>query len=115
MANADALTTTGNAQLTVLHAVSVAIKITGLSNAEAPVGGTVQLVAHPPQEGYRIDKDGSVASMPIKAGNVEEASSNSDLLPTRSQTKAEDEEESHSRQIPSQLLLSFQDQHTLPK
>ena len=115
MANADTLTTMGNAQLTVLHAASVASKITGPSNVEALGGGTVQLVAHPPQEGHRIDNNSSAASMPTKAGDVEEASSNTDLLPTRSQAKAVDEEESHSRQTPSQLLNSSQDQHTLPK
>ena len=92
MANADALTTTGNAQLTVLHAVSEAVKITGLSNVGTLGGGTVQLVAHPPQEGHRIDNDDSAASKPTKPGDVEEASSR-DLLPTRSQAKAMPEEE----------------------
>ena len=113
MANADALITMGNVQLTVLHAVSVAAKITGLSNVEALGGGIVQLVSHPPWEGHRIDKDGSVASKPTKAGNMEAASR--DLLPTRSQAKAMAEEERPSRQMPSQLLNSSQDQHTLPK
>ena len=73
----------GNAQPTVLHAASVTIKITGLSNVEALGGGTVQLVTHPPQKGHRIDNDGSVASKPTKAEDVEEGSSR-DLLPTRS-------------------------------
>ena len=114
MANVDALTTMGNAQLMVLHAVSVAIKISGISNVQAPGGGTVQLVTHPPWEGHRIDNGNSVASKPTKAGDMEEASSSSsDLLPTRNQ--AMDEEESHSRLLPSQLQISSQDQHTLPK
>ena len=56
MANVDALTATGNAKLMVLHAASVAGKITGLSNVEAPRGGTVQLVAHPPWEGHKIQR-----------------------------------------------------------
>ena len=85
MANADALTTMGNAQLTVLHAESVAAKTTGLSNVEALGGGTVQLVTHPPREGHRIDNNGSAASKATKAGDMEEASR--DLLQTRSQAK----------------------------
>ena len=101
MANVDALTTTGNAKLMVLHAASVADKITGLSNAEALGGGTVQLVTHPPGEGHRIDNSDPVASMPTKPGDMEEASSNSDLLPTRNHANDVDEEESHSRLPPS--------------
>ena len=97
MANVDALTTMGNAQLTVLHAASVAATITGLSNLEALGGGTVQLVTCPPREGNRIDNDGSVASKPTKAGDVEEASSSRDLLPISSQDKAVAEEERPSR------------------
>ena len=69
------------AQPTELHAVSVAIRITRLSNVEALGGGTVQPVAHPPQEGHRIDKDASAVT---------------------SQTKAEDEEE---EEMPSRNLL----------
>ena len=74
MTNVDALTTTGNAQLMVLHATSVATKIPGLSNVEALGGGTVQLVTHPPWEGHRMDNNSSAASNPTKAGDVEAAS-----------------------------------------
>ena len=85
MASADIHTTTGNAQLTVLHAVNVAARITGLSNVEAPGGGTVQPVAHPPHEAHRIDRDGSASSR--KAEDMEVAASRN-LIPTRSQGKA---------------------------
>ena len=88
MANVTALTTMGNAQLMVLDAVSVAAKITGLSNVEVLGGGTVQLVTHPPREGHRTDNGNSVANKPTKAWDMEEASSSRDLLPTRSQAKA---------------------------
>ena len=71
-----------------LHAVSVAVRITGHSNVEALGGGTVQQVAHPPPEGHRIDRDGSAVSSQIKAGDMEEAVASRDLLPTRSQAKA---------------------------
>ena len=87
VASADALTAMVTAQLMVPHAVSVAIRITGLSNVEALGGGIVQLVGHPPWEGHKIDRDGSVVSSQIKAGNVEEAVASRDLLPTRSQAK----------------------------
>ena len=72
VANADAHITTGNAQLTELHAASVAIKITGLSNVEALGGGTVQLVAHPPWEGHRTDNGDSATSKPSEAEQEEE-------------------------------------------
>ena len=72
MANEDALITMGNAQPMVLHAASVAIKITGLSNVEAPGGGTVQLVAHPPQEDHRIDNRDSATSKPAEVEDKEE-------------------------------------------
>ena len=95
MASADAHTTMGNAQPTVLHAASVAARITGLSNVKALGGGTIQLVAHPPLEGHRIDRDSSAPSR--KAGNVV-ASRN--LLP-RSQAKAMAMEvASPSKQVP---------------
>ena len=58
-----------NAQLTGPHAVSVAIQITGLSNAEALEGGTVQPVTHPSWEGHRTDRDASVATSQTKAGD----------------------------------------------
>ena len=81
VANADAHTATVTTQLTELHTVSVATRITGFSNVEALGGGTVQPVAHPPREGHRIDRDASAAT---------------------SQTKAEDEKE---EEMPSRNLL----------
>ena len=81
VASADAHTATGNALLTVLHAASVAIWITLLSNVEALGGGTVQLVTHPPREGHRIDRDGSAVTSQTKAGDVEEAVASRNLLP----------------------------------
>ena len=53
MASADAHTAMVIVQLTEPHAASVAGQITGLSNVEAPGGGTVQLVAHHPRKGHR--------------------------------------------------------------
>ena len=50
VASADAHTAMVTAQPMEPHAVSVAGQITGLSNVEAPGGGTVQPVAHPPQK-----------------------------------------------------------------
>ena len=112
VASADAHTTTGNAQLMVLHATSVATRITRLSNVEAPGGGTVQPVAHPPQEGHRIDRDGSAPSR--KAKDMEAVASRN-LLPTRSQGKAVATGVANSpRQVPWQLLI-FPDHNTLPK
>ena len=55
VASADVHTAMVTAQPTQLHAVSVAVRITGLSNVEA-LGGTVQLVAHHPRKGHRIDR-----------------------------------------------------------
>ena len=113
VASVDAHTATVIAQPSVLHAVSVANRITGLSNVEALGGGTVQLVVHPPWEGHRIDRDDSAPSR--KAGDMEEAVASRNLLPTRSQAKAMAVEvASHSRQAPSQLLV-FLDHNTLPK
>ena len=80
VASADAHTAMVIAQLTGPHAASVAGQITGLSNAEALGGGTVQPVAHPPREGHRIDRDASVVTSPTKAederggGNVKQKS-----------------------------------------
>ena len=85
MANADANTTMGNAQPTVLHAASVASRITGLSNVEVLGVGTVQPVTHPPREGHK-DRGGSAPSR--KAGDMEEAAASRNLLPIRSQGKA---------------------------
>ena len=79
VASAEAHTTTVNAQLTGPHAVSVAGQITGLSNVEAPGGGTVQPVAHPPREGHRTDRRSS-GNKPYKGrgrgrgGNVKQKS-----------------------------------------
>ena len=115
VASADNHTTTRYAQPIALHAVAVARRTTWLSNAEAPGGGTVQLVTHPSQEGHKIDNKDSAASSSTKAGDEEATSSSSDPLPTRSLAQAKDEEESHLRLSPSRLLNSSQDQHTLPK
>ena len=74
-------------------------QITGLSNVEALGGGTVQPVAHPPQEGHRIDRDASVAtSRPTKAEDEEEEeTSNRNLLPKGQAVAVAEEEESPSR------------------
>ena len=101
MASADAHTTTVNAQLTDLHAANVATRTTGLSNVEAPGGGTVQLVAHPPQEGHRIDRDASVATSHTKAEDEEEEQTSSRNLLLKGQAVAMAEEEAKpSRQMP---------------
>ena len=98
VASVDAHTATVTAQLMELHAASVTIKITGLSNVEAPGGGTVQPVAHPPQEGHRIDRDTSVATSQTKAENEEEeATSNRNLLPKGQAVAMAEEEENPSR------------------
>ena len=113
--SADAHLTMGNAQHMGLHVASMVSRTTGLSNVEAPGGGTVQLVTHPPWEGHnKTDNEDTVASNSTKAGDAEEATnSSSDPLP-RSQAKVKDEEKIHTRLPPLQLLNSFQDQHTLP-
>ena len=100
MASADAHTAMVIAQPTEPHAVSVASQITGLSNAEAPGGETVQLVAHHPREGHRIDRDASVAtSRPTKAKDEEEEKTSSrDLLPKGQAVAVAEEEENPSRQ-----------------
>ena len=96
MANADTLTTTGNAQCSGIHAATVVRRTTGLSNVEALGGGSVHLVTHPPQEGHNRDNEDSVASSSTKAGVGEEEATNSrDPLP-RNKVLAEDEEESHT-------------------
>ena len=70
------------AQLKAPHAVSVVGQITGPSNVEAPGGGTVQPVAHPPREGHRIDRDASAATSQTKAEDEEEEETSSrNLLP----------------------------------
>ena len=98
MASADAHTTTVIAQPTEPHAVSVASQITGLSNVEALGGGTVQPVAHPPQEGHK-DRDASVAtSHPTKAKDEEEEETSSrDPLPKGQAVAVAEEEENPSR------------------
>ena len=86
------------AQPTGPHVVSVAIKITGLSSAEALGGGTVQPVAHPPQEGHRIDRDASVVTSQTKAENEEEEETSSrNLLPKGQAVAVAEEEENPSR------------------
>ena len=98
VASADAHTAMVIAQLTGPHAASVAVKITGLSNAEAPGGGTVQLVAHPPQEGHRIDRDTSVVTRQTKAEDKEEEETSSrNLLPKGQAVAVAEEEENPSR------------------
>ena len=98
VASADAHTAMVIAQPTEPHAVSVASQITGLSNVEAPGGGTVQLVAHPPQEGHRIDRDASAVTSPTKAkAEEEEERSSRDLLPKGRAVAVAEEEENPSR------------------
>ena len=97
--SADAHTAMVIAQPTEPHAVSVAGQIIGPSNVGAPGGGTVQLVAHHPQEGHRIDRDAPVAtSRPTKAKEEEEEETSSrDLLPKGQAVAVAEEEESPSR------------------
>ena len=92
VASVDAHTATVIAQPTEPHAVSVAGQITGLSNVEAPGGGTVQPVAHHPQEGHRIDRDASVATRPAKAKEEEETTSRDPLPKGQAVAVAEEEE-----------------------
>ena len=78
----------------------VAGQITGLSNVEALGGGTVQPVAHPPQEGHRIDRDASVATSQTKAEDEEEKEMSSrNLLPKGQSVAMAEEEENPSRQM----------------
>ena len=99
VASADAHTAMVIAQPTEPHAASVAVQITGLSNVEAPGGGTVQPVTHHPREGHRIDRDASVATRPAKAKDEEEEETTSrDPLPKSQAVAVAEEEESPSRQ-----------------
>ena len=99
VASADAHTAMVIAQPTGPHAVSVAGQITGLSNVEAPGGGTVQPFAHHPREGHRIDRDASVATSPPKTKDEEEEETSSrNLLPKRQAVAVAEEEENPSRQ-----------------
>ena len=99
MASADTHTAMVIAQPKEPHAASVAGQITGLSNVEAPGGGTVQLVAHPPREGHRTDRDASVATSPTKAKDEEEEETTSrDPLPKGQAVAVAEEEENPSRQ-----------------
>ena len=98
VASADDHTAMVIAQLTGPHAVSVAGQITGLSNVEAPGGGTVQPVAHPSREGHRIDRDASVVTSQTKAEDEEkEETSSRDLLPKGQAVAVAEEEENPSR------------------
>ena len=99
MASVDAHTATVTAQPKELHAVSVAVRITGLSNVEALGGGTVQPVAHPPREGHRIDRDTSVATSQTKAEEEEEMPSRN-LLPKSQAMAVAGEEANPSRRMP---------------
>ena len=75
--------------------------MTGLSNVEALGGGTVQLVAHPPWKGDRIDREGSAATSQTKAGDEEEeAMSSRNLLPKGQAVAMAEEEASPSRRTP---------------
>ena len=99
VASADTHTAMVIAQPTGPHAVSVADQITGLSNVEAPGGGTVQPVTHHPREGHRIDRDASVATRPAKAKDEEEEETTSrDPLPKGQAVAVAEEEGSPSRQ-----------------
>ena len=99
VASVDAHTTMVNAQLMGPHAVSVAGQITGLSNVQAPGGGTVQLVTHPPREGHRIDRDASAATSQTKAEDEEEEETSSrNPLPKGQAMAVAEEEENPSRQ-----------------
>ena len=100
VASADAHTATVIAQPTEPHAASVGSQITGLSNVEAPGGGSVQPVTHHPREGHRIDRDASVATRPAKAKDEEEEETTSrDPLPKGQAVAMAEEEESPSRQM----------------
>ena len=96
LASVDAHTTTVIAQPMEPHAVSVASQITGFSNAEAPEGGTVHLVAHPLREGHK-DRDAPVVTSQTKAKDEEEETSSRDLLPKGQAVAVAEEEESPSR------------------
>ena len=100
MTSADAHTAMVIAQPTEPHAVSVAGQITGPSNVGAPGGGTVQPVAHHPQEGHRIDRDAPVAtSHQTKAKDEEEEETSSrGLLPDGQAVAVAEDEENPSRQ-----------------
>ena len=99
VASADAHTAMVIAQLTEPHAASVANQITGPSNVEALGGGTVQLVAHPPREGHRIDRDASAATIQTKPEDEEEEETSSrDPLPKGQAVAMAEEEEKPSRQ-----------------
>ena len=98
MASADAHTAMVIAKPTEPHAVSVAGQITGLSNVEAPGGGTVQPVIHPPPEGHK-DRDASVVTSPIKAKDEEEEMSSRDPLPKGQAVAVAEEEENPSRRM----------------
>ena len=98
VASVDAHTAMVIAQPTGPHAASVASQTTGLSNVEALGGGTVQPVAHPPQEGHRIDRDASVATSQTKAEDEEEEETSSrNLLPKGQAMAVAEEEENPSR------------------
>ena len=116
MANADALTVTGNAQHMVQHAASVARRTTGLSNVEALEGGTVHQDGHPFWEGQSCrDKEHTAASHSTKAGAEEEAVETRTVLPKEQVLDRDMKKESHTRLPPSQLLIFCQDHHALPK
>ena len=98
VASADAHTAMVIAQLTGPHAASVAGQITGPSNVEAPRGGTVQPVTHPPWERHRIDRDAPVATSQTKAKDEEEEETSSrNLLPKGQAVAVAEEEENPSR------------------
>ena len=101
VASADTHTATETAKPMVPHAVSVDVKTTGLSNVKAPEGGTVQLVAHPPQEGHRTDRDTLAVTSQAKAGDEEEeAMASRNSLPKGQAMALAEEEANPSRQTP---------------
>ena len=90
-------------------------RTTGLSNVEALEGGIVHLEAHPPWEGHRSrDNKDSVASSSTKAGDKEEEAMVTSREPLPINQVLDMDEGGHTKLLPSWLLNSSQDQHTLP-
>ena len=55
---------------------------------------------HPPQEGHRIDRDGSAVTSQTKAGDMEEVVASRNLLPKDQAVAMAEEEASSSKQMP---------------
>ena len=109
------LTQPVNSQPSELHAVAVARRTNGLSSAEALGGGTVHQDVHPPQEGHRSrgKEDPLAASHSAKTGD-EEGGGSGNKTSTPKKTRCWTGT-SHTRPVPSQLLVILQDHNTLPK